>query len=252
MSRYNAEGPVPSTPPDPPMRPMGRTIKRGSRPLTNRMLREAMQQYALSSPRKIGDGQATFASSTTIDSQPFKWDTNCFYRRLGLEPDAPRIEIVRRFLELDPQQNFLYLATAAEVLLSKDKRSRYDRLIIGTFWGGDPDLIKSQINGEMAAPDQGSWTVYADLDITDEDARTLTSDWRNKLSAALAPRLSKLPIMPEIGVGVCRSIFLSRWEMIGHYAVFFVSLDAEATPEYVLAAADELLRIATPTVITDS
>lgn len=258
MSQYDADRPLPPRPDYSKWQdikglgPMGETIKRGSRPLTSKMIRETIEQMNRGPlPRKVGDGHATFSSSTTLDRQPFRWDSNCFYRRLGLDTTATRLDIVRRFLELDPQQDFIRLAIAAEVLLSKTKRSIYDALILGNFYAQDPALIKLRLGGELVSA-ADAWAVYADADVSDEDARTLTSEWRHQLSAALAPAFSKYPIMPQIGVGVCSSIFRSRWEMVGWYAVYFVPLDAEVTPEYVHSAADELLRIATPTVIRDS
>lgn len=234
-------------------RPIGETIKRGQRPLKSSEIREAMMRMQRTGPRKVGSGSASFSPTIIIEQQPFRWDTNCFYRRLGLDPSATRLDVVRAFQSLEPQdQGFIRFAVAAEVLLSKEKRSRYDRLMIGNFWPGDPDLIASQLDGEMGAIDQDEWAVYADSEVSDEDALKLTSDWRNQLSAVLAEKFSHSMTpgqVPHIGVGVCPTVFHSRWEMVGWYAVYFVPLDAPVTPEYIHAAADELLRIATPTVI---
>ena len=229
--------------------PMGETIRRGTKTLTTGEIREAMRVIGQRGPRKVGDGPAAFTATTVIDRQPFRWDTNCFYRRLGLDTSVSRLDILRRFLALDLQQDFLRLAVAASVLLSKEKRSRYDALILGTFWGEDPDLIDTRVRGELGGQFDNEWAVYADPKITDQQARALSSEWRTMMVAELAPRLAHLDQAPFIGVGVTPTVFTARWEQVGMYAVFFVPLDAVPTPEYVRDAADELLRIATPMVI---
>ena len=230
MSQYNA---------DLPLRPIAEPIRRGMRNLTQTDIREAMRMISQRGPRKVGDGPAAFPPVTSLERQPFRWDTNCFYRRLGLDPHATRLDIVRRFLDLDPRQDFIRLAIAAEVLLNKEKRSRYDALVIGTFWGDDPDLIDRRVTGELGAPDLGQWAVYADPRVTDEQARVFTSEWRTMLTAELAPKFAQFPQVPLVGIGVTPSIMTARWEQVGAFVILFVPLDAVPSQVYVRAAAEE-------------
>jgi hypothetical protein len=222
-------------------------IRRGYRaPLTEREMQRAFEMTRRHRPldkhRRIGD-VAAFPPIVALERQPFRWDTNGFYRRLGLETTASRLDIVRAFLELDPRQDFYRLAFAAEVLLSKTKRPRYDALSIGTFWAGDPDLGEARGLERLKVD---TWGIYADGTITDEQALTVSAIWRSMLAMALAPLLADVDPLPFVGIGVTAAKADSRWEQVGHFAILFVPLDEEPSLEYVHTAAQKLMQIATP------
>jgi hypothetical protein len=219
-------------------------IKRGSRPLTKETIRRALQNVPREI-RKVGDGSAVFSPTTELDRQPIRWDTNCFYRRLGLETSATRLDVARRFLELDPRQDFIRLATAAGVLLSRQARPRYDALTLGTFWSDDPELMQSKISGDLGPTDR-EWGVYADMSVTDEEAKQVDPRWRAMFAAEFNGRFPDLSILPHVGVGATCSGGRHRWEQVGIYAVFFVPVDSEPTLEYVHSAVEELFEIAEP------
>lgn len=87
--------------------------------------------------RLIGDQRYVEANpSAALDQQPFVWDCNGFYRRLGLEPGAPRIEVARAYMALDGHRS-VALTNAAEVLIDKVSKRAYDRLPLGTLWADD-------------------------------------------------------------------------------------------------------------------
>jgi hypothetical protein len=223
----------------------GPTRQRGARTLTRSMIERTIRQATIGLPRKVGNGPGVFVPTTSIERQPIRWDTNCFYRRLGLTPDATRLDIVRRFLELDPQQSFIRLAYAAQVLIDKESRQRYDALSLGCFWAQDPDLVEAVLGGGLGdVSDQ--WGVYADSTVTDEQARSLSPEWRTMMCTELTPRFSKYAHPPLVGVGATDREANVRWEQIGMFAVLFVRFDSEPTPEYLHDAAEELMGIATP------
>lgn len=219
-------------------------IRRGqSSPLTPRTMERAFQRARLEQHRRVG-GHAAFPPTVAIERQPFRWDTNGFYRRLGLATTATRLDIVRAFLALDPRQDFLHLAVAAEVLLSKAKRPRYDALPLGTFWAEDPALTQAKMSSALAGVSVDEWGVYADGTVTDEQAQRLSPLWRGLLATALGAVIGDLHPLPFVGVGATTEA--QRWAQVGYFAILFVPLDEEPSLEYVRAAAVKLMEIATP------
>lgn len=199
-------------------------------------------------PRKVGD-QAAFAVSTTIEIQPIRWDTNIFYRRLGLMPSAGRIEIARALNDLDPSHpEFSWRAIAVRVLLKKRLRMAYDRIALGNFWADDPSLFESifdqLLEKERSGRGERTWGVYADFSVTDEQALGIDAAWRSELARAI----SRVGIrdLTHIALGVTDRPSRMRWEVIGFVPVIFVPLDSSPTREYLDDAAEMLREMVRP------
>ena len=221
-------------------------IRRGASQMTaTRMQAAFAEANALREVRSVG-GVQRFYPSTAIESPIGGWDTNCFYRRLGVPVDATRQEIARAYIELDPEQSSLWYATAARVLLSRSDRKRYDAVPLGAFWGDDPALVQSRVSGELGGAASVEWGVYADRSVTDAQAAGVPGEWRWMLAEALAPHFVNFPHRPSIAVGVTARSRDSRWQQVGLCAVLFVPLDCEPSLGYVHAAAVQLMQIATP------
>lgn len=221
--------------------PKGETIRRTTRKAVRSTdIRRALMAQT-TRPRKVGDGPALFTATGVVDRQPFRWDTNGFYRRLGVATDCTRVEVARAFMETDPRSTSLDLAVALQVLISREMRTVYDAVPLGAFYRDDPALIDVSIEAaedldESAPP---TWAIYADHDVTDAEAQAQPVGWRS----ALAIEVGRIfPPGLVMGVGVSRSTW--RCEPVGQHPVCFVPLDAEATPDYVGRAVDELIKLA--------
>ena len=221
--------------------------------LTSSKMAEAFRRFE--GPRKVGKGPPHFVASTGIERQPFKWDTNSFYRRLGLTPDADRVEIARAFSELDPSApDFLYYATAAKVLLKKYQRMIYDAISLGLFYADDPAIVQRMLqmvfeNGGVP-PEDVEWAVYADSGVSDDDAQRIDPLWRSMLSAEIARKTKHWPSPPAIGLGVAYRANV-RWEQVGYLPVLFVAIDSRPSERYVVEAVETLLRYARPTMVDE-
>lgn len=227
-----------------------KTQASGSGRLSAKMMQEAFAPRA--APRRVGEGQTAMAAVTELETQPFKWDTNCFYRRLGVDPYCERVEIARAFGNLDPRHpNFSWYATAARVLLKKPLRAAYDRLALGAFWSDDPDLkdyaLEGMINGDFLDASV-EWGIYADPNVSDEMAESVDPAWRPSIVEAVArfARRARTPYPFFIGLGACRGEEGIRWETIGYIPVLFVPIDTPVDRRYVEHAAELLVRNAVP------
>jgi hypothetical protein len=202
---------------------------------------------ALREVRTVG-GLPRFSPTVSIEVPIGGWDTNCFYRRLGVPVDATRAEIARAYIEMDPEQSSLWYATAARVLLSRAARRRYDAVPLGAFWSDDPSLVQSRIEGDFQMSPL-EWGIYADRSVEDDQAAALDPAWRWMLSSALSPHFAAYPHTPPVAIGATARSGDSRWQQVGLCAVLFVPLDAEPSLEYVLSAANKLMQTATPVVV---
>ena len=210
-----------------------------------RELKKALAETT--TPRKIGDGPAGFALATTPAIQPFRWDSNCFYDRLGLEPGCPRIEIVRAFQESPRKtaEEHLYYATAAKALLKKLKRTLYDALPLGSYYGDDPALIAAinsdEEDGLSFNDEPPTWSYYASEEVSDADVRNYDfGRVRSLLVTALAPWAMQQDEVPYIGLGLTSTE--TRWVPVGYLPVLMLGVDEEVTEEYASGLAVELQR----------
>ena len=184
-------------------------------------------------PRKIGDGPANFAATTTLDRQPWRWDCNQFYARLGVPTDATRVEIAAAYIERDGYRS-PEITYAFSVLINKKVRPRYDALPLGTFWAQDPAFAMGLANDEFEdahMPD--GWAHYLDGDLDDAPS---PDAWRSMIAQALSrTRLS--------GIQLCVGLTGSnpRIDVLGYNIVAFVPVDTPVTHEYAHSVASELL-----------
>lgn len=134
------------------------------------------QQQSETTPRirLIGDGPVESSTTFAIERQPFCWDCNGFYRRLGLPPGAPRIEVARAYMDLNGHRSAL-MTNAVEVLLSKHLKPLYDSLPLGKLWPYDLALMDKILAGAMQrSDDNDGWAYYLTDDI---DPSILDEKW---------------------------------------------------------------------------
>ena len=214
-------------------------------PQWSRPLGETIRIGATASPRLLsnqrttrlhGDGPVEATASLTIEQQPFCWDNNGFYRRLGLEPGAPRIEVARAYMDLNGHRSSR-LTNAATVLIDKHTKRIYDRLPLGTFWGADEDRIQDRLNGTIVPAFEDDWSVYV-IELTADEIESidhdLVSEWRCMISwmlwsAEVGPRHFSMGIGPGHGAA-----------LIGFRYVAVVTLTSKPSWEYVLRVCQEL------------
>lgn len=212
--------------------PKGQTIKLGHRgsPTPPRSPRTDR-------PRLIGDGPSESSTSHTLDRQPFCWDCNGFYRRLGLAPGVPRIECARAFLELEGYKSS-YLTNAARVLTNKDTKRRYDALPLGTFWPDDEALVAAIIDGEMVAVRDTEWSFYILGDIDPERIdRNDMSMWRTMIGLLLWR--AGVPLR-RFALGVAEEPSAA---IVGYRIVCFLPLTSKPAWPYAAAIASGIIEL---------
>lgn len=187
--------------------------------------------------RLIGDGPCVASTSHAIETQPFCWDTNGFYRRLGLPPGAPRIEVARAFMEMDGHRSSM-LTNAARVLIDKRTKKLYDATPLGSLWPDDESLAEAVISGDFEVVQQDtSWAYYVDgVTPTDDDREHLaTFRW---MVAYLLFRSSSPA--NRFALGVCSGEpYVGR---VGFRLVAFVPFDSKPSWEYASSIAMALQR----------
>ena len=219
----------PRTPPSP-------TILIGRRASQQQPLRQSLDR-----PRLIGNGPPESSVEHALDRQPFCWDCNGFYRRLGLPPGAPRIEVARNFLEMQGYRSS-WLTNAARVLTNKSTKRAYDVLSIGTFWPDDESLIEAIISNEMVCVhnDEGwSFYVIGDIDPNDISIEDL-STWRFMISYLFWRAKSPVRL---ISMGVALD---ARAAVVGRRLVAFVPLTSKPSWSYASTIAEGMHRLIEP------
>ncbi len=152
-----------------------------------RRLRSLMETIRTSA-RLHGDGPAEASSNLCIEQQPFRWDTNGFYRALGLTPDATRVEIAHAYIERNGYTSE-WITSAARTLIDKDTRRVYDALPLGSFWGDDSRLRDRlhEDDPDLVPHDAGVWwSVYLAEGVPDSAAATLDPEWWGILAIFLS------------------------------------------------------------------
>jgi hypothetical protein len=233
--------------------PTGTPIRIGNRrPLRlsaiERELRLALKMTE-EAPRRVGDGPSGFPLATLPEAQPFRWDSNCFYARLGVAPDAARVDIVRA-LQDSPRETaaqHLWYATAAKALLKRHIRRLYDALPLGSYLADDPSLIRSILPDDdedrplVPVDEVAGWSYYAEGSVTDEDVQRYDfSPIRTLLVGALSSWANGLEDSPYIGLGLTSRE--TRWVPVGYLPVLMLGVDEEVTEEYASQIAAMLQR----------
>lgn len=203
---------------------------------------------ARSEPSLVGDGECLFPCTVEVDIQPFRWDTNGFYRRLGIGTDASRVEIGRAVIEAPrpTADDDRRIITAASALLKKKRKAQYDRLVLGRFYGEDPDLIESVLSEENEADETpAGWSHWADTDISEDAVRQYDfSLARALLARAIQPWAKEQPFDVLISLGLTRG--WDRWTQIGNIPVFFIGVASVVDESYATQVAASLAEIAKP------
>ncbi len=214
--------------------PKGQTIRLG-----DRGLRQPLP--SLSQPiRLVGDGPCVASTSHDIERQPFCWDTNGFYRRLGLPPGAPRIEVARAYMDLDGHRS-IPMTNAAEVLLNRRTKPLYDALPLGTLWPNDVLLVEAVLSGdfEVAKLQDDDWAFYVDSIDPSVVDRDQLGVWRFMIAYLLWRAHSPAT---HFAMGARRGD--GNVSVVGFRLVAFVPVDSKPAWEYCASIAQELQRAA--------
>jgi len=171
-----------------------------------RMLLQKTAREQRTEPFLVG-GQPWFSSSTAIEPLRFVWDTNSFYRRLGVEPSATRGEIGVAYRD-NPNRDDPYLTHIAKTLVDKSIRLRYDWTPLGMFWSDDQRLqhaieealdqsgeIESLETATGSVAEWGFFVLGVDQNDVEESSVVL---WRS----AVIECLSQFTEVPPIAVGI--------------------------------------------------
>lgn len=190
-------------------------------------------------PRKIGDGPATFSASTTLDRQPFVWDCNQLYARLGLATDATRVEIARAYLDLDGHLDYR-LTYAFAMLVNKATRRFYDAMPLGSILSNDPDLAVGIALDQFEPITESAWGYYLDADLDEPPPEWSPDMWRHALADAFAGTALD-------GTMLCVGATGSdpRIAVLGYNLVIFTIVDIADVRAYAHAVASELLAMST-------
>lgn len=208
----------------------------GSAKLDLKLLSERVSQIS-KRPRRIGDGPASGSTSHALERQPLRWDTNQFYARLGLTPDAARVEIARRFLDVGGLGSSA-MTTATKVLLDSSSRRSYDALTLGSFWAADEALIHHHLDpGDLVGATDGEWAIYADFDVLSASALAIDPLWRTRLGYIMW----RAGVVMQFAIGATNGE--ARIEGIGYEIVVFLPLAIEPKWEYVTLIAQQMLTI---------
>lgn len=183
-------------------------------------------QQSRSTTRLLGDGPPEANPSHAIERQPFVWDGNGFYRRLGLKPGASRREVAEAYMRLGGQRSSR-LTTAARTLIDKRTKPYYDAMMLGSLWPDDEDLVQAVIDGELI-PEKPTWAVYI-YDLPFDEllpsivARVDTWRWMIALLMWRSGGRSNFAMgVAEIGAAA----------IVGYRKVMFVPLDMEPNWQY--------------------
>lgn len=155
-----------------------------------------LEERARLLPRRVS-GRHVASTTTAIERQPFRWDANGFYRRLGIPVDAARVEVAHAYMDLDGYRS-VDLTEAAMVLLDRHARRRYDSLPLGVFWvDRQIRYLMMRLREPSGRSDDDGWAVYADAGV---DEAAVHPHWWGLLACAL----DALGVSGSFAVGVTR------------------------------------------------
>jgi hypothetical protein len=125
-----------------------------------------------SRPVLVGSGPSTFSTSVEIQRfPPVIWDTNRYYRDLGVEVRATRKELAQAYVEKDGQ-NSRRLTYVFKQLLDEDKRRKYDAVPLGSIFY---DLYVAEMHAALDA-------IYAsEVGASEEDQEAGATSVEEKL-----------------------------------------------------------------------
>lgn len=198
-------------------------------------------------PIPVGGNARSFSTSTEIDLCPrFRWDTNSFYRNLGLTPSASRTDIRRAYLSVGGHLSYR-LTHIVKTLLSRKVRERYDRTPLWLFWADDDALLlhhdeadEAHVETPVDNPSWGYYLVGVDAKVS-QDTFLL---WRSCVVAAW----SRAGILTQVSVGFTKdgidpyvrqvdghdlvvAPHTLDWSSAIGYAVSLAATRARSTPE---------------------
>lgn len=198
---------------------------------TRRLDRSVWQPPPESQPivRLLGDGPPEASTSHTIERQPFVWDGNGFYRRLGLAPGATRRQVATAYMALDGQRSSR-LTTAARTLIDKSAKRSYDAMALGNLWPDDENLVEGVLAGdiEKVAAVNAEWSVYAYRQTFDKLLPATTArinTWR----CMLALVMWRCDMICHFAMGIAD---FGTAAIVGYRKVIFVPLDMEPNWQY--------------------
>jgi hypothetical protein len=133
-------------------------------------------QGEINEPQVARYGPFVFSTSLDLDIRNrVIYDTNGYYRDLGVDPHATRAEIRDRFTDIDGWSDE-HLTYIARVLLNDDRRDVYDSTPLGDLYF-DKYMAQS-IEDEILASGQA---VMADPDDPEyDDAKSIKKDLRSR------------------------------------------------------------------------
>lgn len=202
--------------------PVGTTKRIDAADLRKLLTKVAVQQTA--QPRLVGDGPSEFSTCTSLEPSPrFVWDTNGFYRSLGVATDATRGEMARAYLARDGHSS-VRLTHILTTLLDPYLRSRYDATPLGMLWADD-DALQHRITNyddgmEIVTVGTTPWSIYV-LGIRDELIdHELIDAWR----AAVVDACMRLGIVRNLAVGLCSNEFDPHVRAVGQRLAIFLPI----------------------------
>lgn len=181
-------------------------------------------------PRLLGDGPAQFSTSLALDLTPrVIWDTNGFYRALGLRPDASRADIRRAYIDHEGWRS-VRLTKIVKLLLDRTLRRAYDRTPLGSFWADDDRLmvrIDSDDDDLQVVVHDTHWAVYA-WGITDPEVdHAVLNELRNRLAKSWWDD----GLIEYLAVGMCASTMDAQVKVVGQIPVMFLPKPLARIPD---------------------
>ena len=100
-------------------------------------------------PVLVGLGPVEFSTSVELEPWPsIIWDTNLYYRDLGVHPKSSRTEIRQAYVDLDGEAS-TRLTMIARTLLNPRRRLKYDLVPLGSLFFDDQ--IEDKMRRDKAA-----------------------------------------------------------------------------------------------------
>lgn len=214
--------------------------------LYERLRSEAAAATDPSRPRLVGDGPVEFSTALGLDITPrFVWDSNGFYRRLGVPTNASRREIARAgvaaMLACTTKEEERRVDAIVRTLIDPARRRSYDATPMGAFFAFDPYLLDQRLLAGLPdlVPVYGwPWAYYIvqcnDDALIEQDMGSWRTHIANALHGVIEPNKFALGIAPGEAISI---------DLIGHRIVIFVGVALKPSWDYAHAIAAELRRI---------
>lgn len=173
-------------------------------------------------PRLVGDGNPEFSTNLGLDISPrLIWDTNGWYRILGVNHDASRRQLSTAYLASNGQDDFR-LTHIIKKLLDPCSRQAYNVTPIGYFFADDPIFDKLWLSDDtdvILTPVLDCPPIYLwGIESLEKDDYDLAAAW---MSAVAYQWWSNGEIV-RMAIGICASDIDPQIVRIGQRIVAFL------------------------------